>query len=197
MPKVSFSGEPAQQLEPLPDSEKEAKNIADLFKIKALIGKDATESAVISQMSKARIIHLATHGFLDELGEVGIPGVVALAPAGKDDGLLSANEVINLKLNADLVVLSACDTGRGKITGDGVIGLSRAFMTAGVPSVIVSLWRVRDDLAAALMPEFYRQWQNHPKQSKAWALRQAMLKTMKDYPNPGDWAAFLLVGEVK
>ncbi|MEH2356668.1 CHAT domain-containing protein [Nostoc sp.] len=192
MPKV---GEPPQQLDSLPGAETEAKDIAVLFKIKPLTGKDATKAAVIQQMPQVRIIHLATHGLLDELGEEGIPGQVALAPAGKDDGLLSANEVLNLKLNAELVVLSACDTGRGRITGDGVIGLSRAFISAGTPSVIVSLWRVGDNSAAVLMPEFYRQLQNHP--NKAHALRRAMLNTMKEYPNPRDWAAFLLVGEAE
>ncbi|TBR61840.1 hypothetical protein B4U84_14035 [Westiellopsis prolifica IICB1] len=196
MPKVSFKiGEPPQQLDSLPGAETEAKDIAVLFQIKPLIGKDATKAAVIGQMSQARIIHLATHGLLDELGEGGIPGQVALAPAGKDNGLLSANEVLNLKLNAELVVLSACDTGRGRITGDGVIGLSRAFISAGTPSVIVSLWRVGDNSAAVLMPEFYRQLQKSP--NKAQALRRAMLNTMKNYPNPSDWAAFLLVGEAE
>ncbi|TFI51195.1 CHAT domain-containing protein [Mastigocladus laminosus UU774] len=196
MPKVSFKiGEPPQQLDSLPGAETEAKDIAVLFKVKPLTGKDATKAAVIGQMSQARIIHLATHGLLDELGEGGIPGQVALAPAGKDNGLLSANEVLNLKLNAELVVLSACDTGRGRITGDGVIGLSRAFISAGTPSVIVSLWRVGDNSAAVLMPEFYRQLQKSP--NKAQALRRAMLNTMKNYPNPSDWAAFLLVGEAE
>ncbi|TBR61845.1 Fis family transcriptional regulator, partial [Westiellopsis prolifica IICB1] len=196
MPKVSFKiGEPPQQLDSLPGAEKEAQDIADLFQIKPLIGKDATKAAVTEQMQQAKFIHLATHGLLDELGEGGIPGQVALAPAGKDNGLLSANEVLNLKLNAELVVLSACDTGRGRITGDGVIGLSRAFISAGTPSVIVSLWRVGDKSAAVLMPEFYRQLQKSP--NKAQALRRAMLNTMKNYPNPSDWAAFLLVGEAE
>jgi CHAT domain-containing protein/lipopolysaccharide biosynthesis regulator YciM len=196
MPKVAFQiGETPQPLDELPEAEKEAKIIAGLFQTQALTRQQATKAVVTGQMPQARIIHLATHGLLDELGEVGIPGQVALAPAGKDNGLLSANEVLNLSLNAQLVVLSACDTGRGRITGDGVIGLSRAFISAGTPSVIVSLWRVTDDSAAFLMPEFYRQLRKNP--NKAQALRQAMLNTMKDYPNPSDWAAFLLVGEAE
>ena len=92
------------------------------------------------------------------------------------------------------MVLSACDTGRGRITEDGVIGFPRALITAGVPSIIVSLWQVSDlDSTVFLMPEFYRQLKNNP--DKAHALRQAMLATMKKYPNPSDWAAFILIGE--
>ncbi|MDF5729714.1 MAG: CHAT domain-containing protein, partial [Rhizonema sp. PD38] len=158
------------------------------------IGEQATKAAVEQQMVGAQIIHLATHGLLDELSEPGIPGAVALAPSGKDNGLLSANEVLNLHLNANLVVLSACDTGRGRITGDGVIGLSRSFIAAGTPSVIVSLWEVPDGPStASLMLEFYRQLEHNP--DKASALRQAMLNTMKAYSDPKDWAGFFLIGE--
>ncbi len=196
MPKIPPQiGQPPQPLDPLPGAEKEAKTIARLLHTQALTGKQATKAAVERQMAGLRIIHLATHGLLDDLGEAGIPGAVALAPDGKDDGLLRANEVVKLNLNAELVVLSACDTGRGRITGDGVVGLSRAFITAGTPSIIVSLWRVEDNSAAFLMPEFYRQLEKT--HDKARALRQAMLKTMNQYPNPSDWAAFILLGEAE
>ena len=98
-----------------------------------------------------------------------------------------------MKLKAELVVLSACDTGQGFITGDGVIGLSRSLITAGVPSVIVSLWSVPDAPTASLMTEFYKHLQRNP--DKAQALRQAMLTTMKQHSDPKDWAAFTLIGE--
>jgi CHAT domain-containing protein len=99
------------------------------------------------------------------------------------------------ELNADLVVLSACDTGRGKITGDGVVGLSRALISAGTPSVIVSLWSVDDQATSELMQKFYQLWLN-PNQptDKAQALRQAMLTTMQTHPDPRLWAAFTLIG---
>ena len=93
------------------------------------------------------------------------------------------------------MVLSACDTGRGKITGDGVVGLSRSLISAGVPSVLVSLWSVPDAPTAELMTEFYRQWETTG--DKAQALRQAMLITMKKHPDPIDWAAFTLIGEAE
>ena len=103
---------------------------------------------------------------------------------------------MNMKLKAQLAVLSACDTGRGDITGDGVVGLSRSFIAAGVPSVIVSLWQVDDRSTSELMTEFYEQLMADKKRDKAQALRKAMLKTMKKYPTrPRYWAAFTLIGE--
>jgi CHAT domain-containing protein len=153
----------------------------------------------LSQLSQAKIIHLATHGLL-EYGQgegsqdLDIPGAIALAPSGTDDGLLTAREILNLKLSADLVILSACDTGQGRISGDGVIGLSRSLLSTGVPSVIVSLWAVPDAPTAQLMVDFYRNWQSG-QLDKAQALRQAMLTTMSQHSDPRDWAAFTLIGE--
>jgi CHAT domain-containing protein len=200
MPKVTVKvGDTPKQLAPLPNAKEEAIAIAKLFNTKALIGNETTKTAILPQLSQARIIHLATHGLLDDFKGLGIPGAIALAPSGNgepNDGLLTASEILDLKLNAELVVLSACDTGRGRITGDGVIGLSRSLITAGVPSVIVSLWSVPDAPTAELMTEFYRNWRDR-KLDKAQALRQAMLTTMKQHPNPKDWAAFTLIGEAK
>ena len=195
MPKIVLNaGAPAEQLEALPGADKEAREIAEIFNTKAITGDGATKAAVTQQMAQANYIHLATHGLLEDLDDKAkIPGTIALAPVGKDDGLLSANEVLNMKLQADLVVLSACETGRGRITGDGLIGLPRAFISAGTPSIVVSLWRVSDESTAFMMPEFYRQLGKH--NDKAVALRKAMLETMKKYPNPRDWSAFLLIGE--
>ncbi|WP_062289445.1 CHAT domain-containing protein [Nostoc piscinale] len=196
MPKVALEpGKPLVQLPALPGAEKEAKEIAPLFKTKAITGSQATKAAILQQISKARIVHLATHGLLDD--NQGLGSAIALAPSGKDNGLLTAEEILNLKLNADLVVLSACDTGRGRVTGDGVIGLSRSLISAGVPSVIVSLWAVDDNSTSFLMTEFYKNLQQ--KQDKATALRQAMLTTMKQdkYQNPLHWAAFSLIGEAE
>jgi CHAT domain-containing protein/tetratricopeptide (TPR) repeat protein len=190
MPKI---GEPPKQLDPLPEAEKEAIEIADLFKTKAIIGKDATKVNILQQISKARIIHLATHGQVDD--DYALGSWIALAPSGKDNGLLTAAEIFDLKLSAELLVLSACETGRGKVTGDGVIGLSRSLIYAGVPSVIVSLWTVPDDSTKLLMTEFYKNLQRNP--DKAQALRQAMLTTSKQYDKPVQWAAFTLIGEAE
>lgn len=170
----------------------EAIDVGKLLNTAPLLGEQATKKNVLEQMQSATVLHFATHGLLDTI-EGDIPGAIALAPSGMDNGFLTSGEIFDLKLKADLVVLSACDTGRGKITGDGVLGLSRSFVAAGVPSVVVSLWAVGDHSTSIFMNHFYRNLRTSP--NKALALRQAMLSTMKQYPNPIDWAAFTLVGE--
>jgi CHAT domain-containing protein len=114
------------------------------------------------------------------------------------DGKLTANEILNKfkdkRLSAELAVLSACDTGNGEITGDGVIGLSRSLISVGIPSVIVSLWRVNDQATSELMVEFYKELKT---ENKATALRNAMLTIKKTRPDPHLWAAFTLIGEAE
>ncbi|WP_424099403.1 CHAT domain-containing protein [Moorena producens] len=182
-----------KSLQPLPYSEEEAFNIAQLYNTRPLIGSQATKAAIKSQLSNARIIHLATHGILNE--DNALESAIALAPFSNDNGLLTANEILDLKLNGELFVLSACNTGKGSITGDGVIGLSRSLFIAGVPSVLVSLWTVNDESTAELMKEFYQNLKQG--MDKAKALRQAMLKMMDKYPQPRNWAAFTLIGEAE
>ncbi|MCG8368250.1 MAG: CHAT domain-containing protein [Pseudanabaenales cyanobacterium] len=201
MPNVWVSSdEPDRQLASLPGAEQEALAIAKFFDTQALTNSEATETTLKQQMPDARVIHLATHGLLEygqpkDSGVQDVPGAIALTPGDGEDGLLTANEIQNLSLNAELVVLSACNTGLGEITGDGVIGLSRSLITAGAPSVIVSLWAVPDAPTAELMTEFYRQWRSGL--DKAQALRRAMLVTMETHPEPRDWAVFTLIGEAK
>jgi CHAT domain-containing protein/tetratricopeptide (TPR) repeat protein len=194
MPSVSsYPGEPKQQLSPLPGAEAEAIAIAPLLNTQAITGAQGTKAQIVQKMPQASTIHLATHGLLDDVR--GLGSAIALAPSGSDDGLLTAEEIFDMKLQANLVVLSACNTGEGRITGDGVIGLSRALISAGVPSVIVSLWSVPDAPTSELMQAFYQNLQNNP--DKAQALRQAMLTTMKTHPGPRNWAAFTLIGEAE
>ncbi|MEO1400380.1 MAG: CHAT domain-containing protein [Cyanobacteria bacterium J06635_1] len=189
--------ERSQRLPELLTSEFEAKTLAGLLQTDVLTGDTATEPAVIERMASAKVIHLATHGFLDDLDGQGLPGAIALAPTAQSDGLLTAQEIFDLDLNADLAVLSACDTGGGRITGDGVVGLSRSLMSAGVPSVVVSLWKVPEGSdqgspTVDLMISFYETLEKQ--NDKAQALRQAMLSTMEQYPEPEYWAAFSLMG---
>ena len=196
-PTMPSLGNPPLQLPSLKGAEKEAQQIATLLKTTFLTGDKATKLQVVEKMKSARFIHLATHGLLNEYQKGDIPGAIALAPSqanGKtDDGFLTASEIITMRLNAEMVVLSACKTGQGLLTGDGVIGLSRSLITAGVPSVVVSLWSVPDDPTVLLMTTFYRNFQANP--DKAQALRQAMLTTKAKYPDPINWAAFTLIGE--
>lgn len=121
-----------------------------------------------------------------------VPGMLAFAPSGGDDGLWRSTEIARLSLSARLVVLSACNTGRGRVANDGVIGLARSFMVAGVPTVVASLWKVPDEPTKDLMVAFY----GHLKENKsaALSLQQAMLEMQQKYPNPRDWASFVVTG---
>ncbi|MGD1937357.1 MAG: CHAT domain-containing protein [Cyanophyceae cyanobacterium] len=186
-------GAPPEPLEPLPGAEREAETISQMLQSKALLGASATKDAVLEKISTAKTIHLATHGLLDDLGTAGVPGAIALTPTEDDAGLLRSPEIINLNLKADLVVLSACNTGNGRVTGDGVVGLARSFAAAGATSTVVSIWKVPDEPTAVLMTDFYRQLQKG--ESKADALRHAMLTTRDAYPQPYNWSAFMLLGE--
>ncbi|PZO57852.1 MAG: hypothetical protein DCF15_06225 [Phormidesmis priestleyi] len=179
----------------LPYAEAEVGVIASLYGAQPLVRQAASETAVKRLMPTARIVHLATHGLLDSFEEAGagMPGSIVLAADDENDGLLTSGEILQMSLNAELVVLSACDTGLGDITGDGVVGLSRSLVSAGVPGVMVSLWAVPDASTSELMTEFYRQLQSG--QDTVQSLRQAMMKMMPTNPDPRDWAAFILVGE--
>ncbi len=192
MPSIALiPGDPARPLSALPGAEAEAKAIAPLLNTQLIIGAQGTKATIVQKMPQASIIHFATHGLLDDVR--GLGSAIALAPSGEDNGLLTAEEILYMKLQANLVVLSACNTAQGRTTGDGVIGLSRSLIAAGVPSVIVSLWSIPDAPTAELMQAFYQNLQKNP--DKAQALRQAMLTTMKNHPEPRDWAAFTLIGE--
>ncbi len=178
---------------PLPGAETEATAIAARLQTEPLLGAAATESAVREQLPTAKIVHLATHGLLDYGDPAAeIPGAIALAPDAVHDGLLTATELAAIPLQADLLVLSACDTGQGSITGDGVVGLARAAIAAGVPRLVVSLWAVPDQPTAQLMTAFYDELAQG--QGTAQALRQAMLTTMQSHPDPKAWAAFTAIG---
>lgn len=183
-----------QQLANLPGAEAEGKEIAQLLNTQLLTGDIATKDRVLEALPNAQYIHLATHGLLDDYAGFGIPGTIALAPSTQDNGFLSASVIQELELSAELAVLSACDTGRGDISGDGVVGLSRSFIIAGVPSVVVSLWSVPDAPTADLMVEFYRNFTTKGL-NKSQALRQAMLTVKQQTPDPINWAAFTLIGE--
>ena len=146
--------EPPIQLQNLDWAESEAQTIARMLNTHPITGKKATKGNVISKMLDARLIHLAAHGLLDDIRQTGIPGAIVLASEDGADGLLTSDEIYSTKLNAKLVVLSACSTGKGNLTGDGVVGLSRCFIAAGASAVVVSLWTVNDLSTALLMMRF-------------------------------------------
>jgi CHAT domain-containing protein len=188
-------GNPARIVPPLAEAEKEAVAISALLKTQPITGEQATKAAILAKMPDAQIIHLATHAIYKEEGNLGLQSSLAFASTPQNSGSITAGEILDLKLNANLAVLSACNTGRGEITGDGVIGLSRSFVAAGVPSLVVSLWSIEDSSTTVLMTQFYQNLLQNP--DKAQALRQAMLSTAKQYPLPKHWAAFSLIGEAE
>ncbi|MEG4914573.1 tetratricopeptide repeat protein [Microcoleus sp. B13-B6] len=184
------------ELKQLSRAKEAAEAIAATLGTQAISGENATKIAILDKMLNTRIVHLSAHGLLDDFQGSGIPGAIILAPsADTDDGALIAAEILQLRLDSELVVLSACSTGRGTITGDGVIGLSRCFIVAGVPSIIVSLWNMGANSAKLLMTEFYQNLARGD--NRAAALRCAMLTTKERFPSPIAWAAFTLIGETE
>jgi CHAT domain-containing protein len=180
----------------IPRAKEAAEAIAATLGTEAISGEKATKVAILEKMLNTRIVHLSAHGLLDDFQGSGIPGAIILAPSGDtDDGALNAAEILRLQLDSELVVLSACSTGGGKITGDGVIGLSRCFILAGVPSIIVSLWNMGAPPAKLLMTEFYENLARGD--NRAAALRCAMLTTKDEFMSPEDWAPFTIIGETE
>jgi len=160
--------------------------VAKRFGTQPLRRTKATPEAVRAQMPGKYLLHFATHAVFDEAEAESYYGALLLA-----GGRLTAADIREMSLSADLAVLSACETGQGRIAAEGLLGLSRAFMLAGVPSVIATLWKIPDRRTETLMTHFY----DHLKEGKARALRQAMLATIADgFRDPREWAGFILIG---
>lgn len=184
-------GDPALAL---PFAEHEVGTIRWNFPdITVLTEERATEKWVKANISIFGVIHLASHGEFDAVNP--LFSAIRLTKSGDGDGKLDAAEVLGLEIKADMVVLSACQTGLGKVTGgDDVIGLNRAFFYAGTHTVIASLWRVSDVSTAVLIKSFYRAFVSG---DKADSLRLAILHVKNRYQHPGYWGAFVLVGDYR
>lgn len=198
MPEVTTQQGYEITLNPLPGAEQEARSIGELLGVREhtlLIGAEATEASVKNLALNHNIVHLATHGFA--YTEDPLASFVALSCTQTDNGLLTAREVAsNGLLRADLVVLSACQTGLGRISGDGMLGLSRAFLIAGARTILVSQWSVSDEATAELMLGFYQHYFSSETPNKAVALQKAMqsLRLHPEYSHPRYWVPFVLVG---
>lgn len=188
---------------PLPEAEREVKGLGKLYgsaQSRIYIGAEAREDRVKQEAGRYRILQFATHGILDDAAPM--YSHLLLSPGNeqsKEDGLFEAREIMNFDLHAEMVVLSACETARGKVgAGEGVIGLTWALFVAGSPTTVVSQWKVSSASTADLMLEFHRQvLANNPAPvSKARALQQASLKLLKTgrYKHPFYWAGFVIVG---
>ena len=188
-----------RKLSELPRTASEVRAIGDQL----LIGAQATEArlrAALKEEPRWRAVHFACHGFVD--AERPALCALALTPSDEDDGLLTSLEVLTMDIPADLAMLAACDTARGKIIdGEGILGLTRSFMLAGAPRVICSLWKVDDDATEVLMRRFYELWNPEASSgrkpvSAAAALRAAQdhVRSQKRWAHPYYWAAWVLWG---
>ena len=176
----------------LPHAEIEARGIAGMGSGNTLLlGKDATEEAFKRLAPGFRYIHIASHGEFN--ASDALQSRLMLVKSGTDDGSLSVGELYGVRLDADLVTLSACETGLGKVlNGDDVLGLTRGFLYAGTSNVAASHWPVDDLATAELMKRFYQNLlKGVPKRD---ALRQAQIETRRQFPHPFYWAAFFLTG---
>lgn len=180
----------------LPGARTEVRQISRLFpraRTTVLVDRRASESNVKRLSAGQTILHFAVHGLIydDRLWE----SALLLSDGEGEDGWLKVGEAFGLDLHADLVVLSGCSTGLGKLSGDGMIGLTRAFLYAGTPSLVVSRWDVSDKATTYLMERFYKGLSHGL--SKAQALRAAELAALRRFRHPALWAAFELVGEAR
>lgn len=192
-----------ERLDPLPEAEDEVRELGRLFgsgHSKVYVGPDASEDRFKTEAGEAGILHFATHGILNDADPM-YSHLVLAQGSKNEDGLLEAWELMQLDLNADLAVLSACETARGRYgAGEGVIGLTWALFVAGVPSTVVSQWQVESASTRDLMLSFYRvlkeQPAGRPAQTMAEALRRAALKLMRssETSHPFYWAGFVLIG---
>lgn len=178
-------------------SETEVGNILDIIDGKAYVYGQATEKMFKAHAPEAGILHLATHAVIDDQNPSNSQFVFAADGDSAEDGFLHASELYNMQLNAELAVLSACNTGMGKLSkGEGIMSLARGFMYAGVPSVVVSLWPIDDQSTAALAGNFYRGLRDGL--DKDEALRQAKLAHLNNADEikaaPLYWAGFISIG---
>jgi CHAT domain-containing protein len=196
-----------EKLLPLPEAERQVKALQQIYgsqNSKVYIGAEASEGRLKQEAGHYQILHLAAHGILNDASPMYSHLVLSqLHGNAGDDGLLEAWEIMKMDLKADLIILSACDTARGRVgAGEGVIGLAWALFVAGAPTTVVSQWKVETESNTELMVAFHHNLRLDSKKakgssSKAEALRQATLKLMKNkkYSHPFYWAPFIIVGD--
>jgi len=172
-------------------AQREAEELGRLYADATILtGKRANKAEVVRIAPAFRYVHLATHGQFSSSAP--LKSGVLLSGPSPEEGRLTVGEMYSLRLNADLVTLSACETGLGQVnSGDDVVGLTQGLLYAGARSIVASLWAVDDEATLHLMVEFYR---NLGRASPEDALRAAQLSTRQRYPHPMFWAAFQLTG---
>ncbi|HEX7317492.1 MAG TPA: CHAT domain-containing tetratricopeptide repeat protein [Pyrinomonadaceae bacterium] len=191
----------------LPEAERQVRALEGLYRPQrsaVYTGAAAREDRLKAEAATARVLHLATHGVLDDAQPLASHVILSKGEgAGGDDGMLEARELMQMELHADLVVLSACETARGRVgAGEGVLGLTWALFVAGSPTTVVSQWKVEESSTTELMVEFHRLYREklmnaRTAVSTAGALRSAALALSRKerYAHPFYWAGFVVVGD--
>jgi CHAT domain-containing protein/tetratricopeptide (TPR) repeat protein len=184
-------------LGPLPEAEREVEALARLYSgpSAVFVGSAAREDVLKREAGRHRVLHLATHGIVDDASPMYSHLLFAAGGDAGDDGLLEAWEILSMRLDADLVVMSACESARGRVApGEGIVGLSWALGIAGARATVVSQWKVESGATAALMIAFHRELRKGA--AKAEALRRASRQLLADerYRHPFYWAGFMLIG---
>jgi CHAT domain-containing protein/Tfp pilus assembly protein PilF len=188
----------------LPYTRSEIEAISSRLKDKektVLLGSEASEARLKQNLRKEtpRILHLATHGLVDPVEPAASSVVLCPDPDGVEDGYLHTLEILELPIDVGLVVVSACESARGRVgRGEGVVGLSRAFVASGADGVVASLWAVSDKSTSELMKHFYKSMLDK-KRPASTALREARLALMDDpaYAHPFYWSPFVVIGTDK
>lgn len=186
------------RFESLPKAEIEVEEIARHFDNPVVfIGREASEERFKQMADDFRFIHLATHNLTDDKQPMYSKIILSQTDKEIEDGYLQTYEVYNLRLNADMVVLSGCNTGLGPLSrGEGIIGMTRAFLYAGVPSLVVSLWPVDDESTALLMKSFYKYLRFGLNKTQALQKAKMDLSKSDDWKrDPFYWGPFVLIGD--
>ena len=200
---------PNKMIDQLPGAEEEGRALHKILGGKLLLKEEATKEAIQALLPTSSVIHLATHATLadsiaehlqlEEItdaeieGDYSIKGAIVLSKSSPScSGILTSSEVLNISLSCELMTLSCCRTGCGKVTGDGILGLSRAVLVAGANCLIATLWAIEDDSTSKLMHTFYSYYKDTRNASEA--LRAAMLILLREGHAVSHWAAFCVSG---
>ncbi|MBI3209965.1 MAG: CHAT domain-containing protein [Candidatus Solibacter usitatus] len=188
----ALGGEAVEGMSPLPGTLRETDAIANSYpKARRVVESEFTHDEVLRSLESHSMVHLATHGILEE--QAPLFSALLTGHARGQSSRVNLYEIAGLRLKNRLIVLSACETGLGRLRGgDEITGLTRVFLEAGASAVISSLWKVSDDSTALLMAEFYRELKRGRREPEA--LRAASLAVRQKFPHPFYWAPFILTG---
>ena len=184
-----------EKIKQLPCAEEEVKMIGEILNVEPLTGKNATKDQVLRRLNSVSLVHIAAHGS-EERGAILLsPNLDSSKRPKEQDFLLTMTDVLDAKLNAKLIVLSCCHSGRGKIKAEGVVGIARAFLGAGARSVIASLWAIDDEATLTFMRHFYEHLVKGQSASKSLHEAMKMMRESDEFNAVKYWAPFMLIGD--